>query len=301
MNGNWNQLLIERAKREAMRRQGVAPAVGPTETAPVPGTLGTMLERHADRAGGFAEVGERGFGAMTQEGQQAREHLRRLSEGKESVSAEQLRQANDQNLANQRSFAASAAPQNAPMAARTAMMNMNRASTGLAGQQAVAGLAERQAAQKALMDSILQQRQQDMQAALGGRGLAIQGLGTSAPNVPSWWDKHGKDAMQAGGMAAGLIAMSDERLKEDVEDGDGDANKAIDGLRAFTYKYRDQRHGKGKQVGIMAQDLERAGLGHAVMETPHGKAVHAGKLAGSNTAMLAALGKRVAELEKRKK
>jgi len=34
-----------------------------------------------------------------------------------------------------------------------------------------------------------------------------------------------------------------------------------------------------------------------VIDTPEGKIVHGAKLAGANTAMLAALGKRVSELE----
>ena len=76
------------------------------------------------------------------------------------------------------------------MAARTAAMNMGRMSTGLAGQQALAGLQERQQAQKALSDLIMQQRGQDMQVALGSRQNANAALGAYKPE-PSTAEKVG--------------------------------------------------------------------------------------------------------------
>jgi uncharacterized phage infection (PIP) family protein YhgE len=78
----------------------------------------------------FANTGEKGYGAMTAEAQQSRDYLRDLASGKNSVSAEQLRQGNQQTLSAQRSMAASASPQNGPMASLAAMQNMNRASMG---------------------------------------------------------------------------------------------------------------------------------------------------------------------------
>lgn len=153
-----------------------------------------FLAEQAQAAAGFANQGQAGYGALTQEAQAARDYLRSIAEGKTSVSAEQLRQGLQQNLAAQRSMAAGAAPQNAAMAARTAAMQSARLGAGLAGQQAVAGLQERQAAQKALADMILGQRGQDIQVGLGGRGLAIQGqsqgtVGAPPPPEPTFFDK----------------------------------------------------------------------------------------------------------------
>ena len=241
----------------------------------------------------FAEYGQGGYQAMTAEAQQARDYLRDLASGKNSLSAEQLRQGNQQTLAAQRSMAASASPMNAPMAARTAMMNMNRASAGLAGQQAMAGIAERQAAQQGLANMILGQRQQDANVALGARGNAINAYGGVTPEG-SFLDKYA--APITGGLAAGA-KLSDRRQKHEIEDGDGDANKALKALRSYTYKYKDPKNGKDREIGIMAQDLEKAGLKHAVIETPKGKMVHGGALATANTSMLAALEKRVSKME----
>ncbi len=251
------------------------------------------LNEQGAAAGGFADQGERGFGALGAEAQQSRDYLRRLASGQESVAQEQLRQGLQQGMSAQRSMAAGASPQNQAMAARNAAMNMGRMSAGMSGQAAMAGIEERKAAQQALANMILQQRGQDLQAALGSRQTAVGAYGGVTPDkslLEKW------SGPVAGGLAAGA-QFSDRRLKEDIEDGDLDANAALKGLRAYAYKYKDQSHGKGKHVGVMAQDLERAGLKHTVFETPVGKAVDGARLATTNTALLAALEKRVSKIE----
>lgn len=253
------------------------------------------LNTQGAAASGFANEAQANYGALTQESKQARDYLRDLASGKNSLSAEQLRQGNQQTMSAQRSMAASASPQNGPMMALAAAQNMNRASMGLAGQQAMAGIAERQAAQQGLANMISQERGQDVNAALGSRGNAIQGYGGMKPDG-SFMDKYG--GMIVGGLGA-AAKFSDERLKEDIDDGDVDASKALKGLRAYTYKYRDKGLGKKRELGIMAQDLEKAGLKHTIIETPRGKAVHGAALSTANTAMLAALEKRVSKMEGR--
>lgn len=252
------------------------------------------LREQVGAAGDFANQGQQGFAQTGAEAAQARGYLRDLAEGRNSVSAEQLRQGLQSNVAAQRAMAASASPANAAMAARTAANNAARLGYGMSGQQAIAGLQERQQAQQMLNQMILQQRQQELEAALQSRSNAINGMtGQVANPQKSWLEKNGP-ALSAG---IGLLAMSDRRLKEEIEDGEAESRRVIDGLKAYTFKYTDQKHGEGKQLGIMAQDLERAGLGHAVIETRDGKAIHGAKLATSNTAMIAALGRRIAKLE----
>ena len=254
------------------------------------------LNNQGGMASVFADQGQQGYGAMSAEAQQARDYLRRLASGQDSVSAEQLRQGLQQNVAAQRSMAASASPQNAAMAARTAMMNTGRLGAGMSGQAALAGLQERQQAQQALNQAILGARGQDLQAALGSRQNAIAGYGGVTPEG-SWLDKWANPI--AGGLGA-AAKFSDKRLKKDIKGGDDNANEAIKNLRAYSYKYRDKKLGKDREVGILAQDLEKAGLKHTIIETPRGKAVHGAALATANTAMLSALGKRVEKLEGKK-
>jgi hypothetical protein len=249
----------------------------------------------------FADQAQGGYGSTGVEAQQAREHLRRLASGQDSLSREQLRQGVQQNRAAQQSFAASAAPRDAAMAGIMGANNMGRANYGMSGQAAMAGIAERQGAANALNQAILGARGQDLQAALGSRQNAINAYGgTGTPSANP--DEKQMDRILGiiqGGLGA-MTTMSDKRLKKDIEDGDSEASKALKGLRAYSYRYKDERHGKGRRVGIMAQDLEKAGLGHAVIETPEGKAIHGGHLSTANTALISALEKRVAKIEGRK-
>ncbi len=252
------------------------------------------LAAQGQAAGRFADVGEAGYGAMTAESAAAREAMRRRALGYDSLSAEQLRQGLQQQYAQQRSMAASASPQNQAMAARTGAMQMGRASSAMSGNAAMAGIQERAAAEQALQQSIMAQREQDARVALGSRGNATSAFGAQ-PSEKSFWDKYGGPITGAAALFA-----SDKRLKTDIKDGDAKAEKILKGLKAHSYKYKDEKYGKGEQYGIMAQDLEKD-LGHAVVDTPAGKMVHGPKLAASSLALTAALARRVEKLEKGKK
>lgn len=131
----------------------------------------------------FAEWAQGGAMSMTAEAERARRALERQASGQDSLSAEQLRQGLARNMAAQRSAAASASPANGPMAALMAQQQMGRMGAGMSGQAAQAGIQERQAAQQALAQLIMQQRQQDMQAALGSRGNAIGAYGGVTPEA----------------------------------------------------------------------------------------------------------------------
>lgn len=262
------------------------------------------ISREAGAAGRFAGQGEAGYGMMTREMGKDRDYLRGLQRGENSVSAEQLRQGLQQQYGMAQSMAASARPGQAPMAARTAMMSAGRAGSAMAGNQALAGIQERNAAASQLAALNQAQRGQDMNVALGSRQTSLQGYGgleqartqryMADMGVPST----GESLLGAGAGVAGMAMMSDERLKKDVKDGSGGAAKLLKGLKAVSYNYKDPKHGKGEQLGIMAQDLERAGLKSAVIETREGKAVHGGKLAAALAAALPGLDRRLEKLEK---
>lgn len=129
----------------------------------------------------FAEYNQGGYQQLTGEAAAQRDYLRRIAGGQESIAGEQLRQGLQQNIAGQQSMAASARPGGQAMAARQAMMNAGRAATGMSGQAAIAGMQERKNAQEALNQMIMQQRQQDLQGALGSRQTAISGYGGITP------------------------------------------------------------------------------------------------------------------------
>jgi hypothetical protein len=164
----------------------------------------------------------------------------------------------------------------------------------------MAGIAERQAATQSLGNMIIGERGNELNATNTARGQAMGGFNSIAGGARS--DLAAEEAknqaardrtmgMLQGGINAGIMAFSDRRLKTGIADGGKDADDFVKGLRAYRYRYTDEKHGKGEQLGIMAQDLERTRLGkQAVIDTPAGKAVHGAKLAGALAAVTARLG-----------
>lgn len=160
------------------------------------------LKNQADQADAFRDQAQAGYGSLTTEAGGMRDMLRRQATGENSLSAEQLRQGLQQQQASQMSMAAGAAPQNAAMAARTGAIQMGRNQATMAGQAAMAGIAERQAALKAWQDAILEQRRQDASTALGAGQNAINAT-TGQKAEGSTLEKWG-GAVSAGlGYAAG--------------------------------------------------------------------------------------------------
>ncbi len=126
---------------------------------------------------GFAGDARANYNNMTQRLGGSLDYLQGQMQGRNSVAAEQLRQGQQANLAQQQSFAAGAMPGNAAMAARTAANNMGRLGYGLAGQQALAGIAERNAAAQQYASLLGQARGQDLQGTLGGYGVGVSAYG----------------------------------------------------------------------------------------------------------------------------
>jgi Chaperone of endosialidase len=253
------------------------------------------LQQNALGSRGFADNAQVGYEQGTRDLHANIQNLRDQAEGRNSVSAEQLRQGLQANVAAQRSAAAGADPRNAAMSARTAAIQGARLSSANSGQAAVAGLAERNQAQQALQQALLGQRGQDLQGTLGGYGASNQAYaGQIDPNGDkSWLEKNG------GAIAGGMAALSDRRLKEDVKGGDAKARALLDGLKSYTFKYKagpDAVGGKGEHLGIMAQDLEKVAP-NAVMDTPGGKVVHGAKLATALAAASSNLHQRLKKLE----
>src|SRR5690606_13801278 len=88
-------------------------------------------------------------------------------------------------------------------------------------------------------------------------------------------------------------------LKKNIKDGDDKASKLLKSLKAYEYDYKDTEHGDGKQLGILAQDLEKTDYGKMlVSEDEDGnKKVDGAKLAGALAAMLPTINKRLEALE----
>jgi hypothetical protein len=93
---------------------------------------------------------------------------------------------------------------------------------------------------------------------------------------------------------------SDARLKEDVTDGDPSIRAFLDSLGSHEYAYKDPKHGEGRFVSPMAQELLQTPLGASMVEDGEdGLQVNYGRGFGALLAAQASLNKRLAKLEKK--
>jgi hypothetical protein len=269
---------------------------------------GGYLRQTGNTAGEFADRGEAGFNRLGGENAATRRMLQDQATGKVSLSGEQLRQGLAQNVAGQASMAAGARGGNQAMAARQAAMNAGRAGSALTGQQALAGIQERNAAVSALGQMQMGQRAMELQAALGARGQQLGAYGDIEDSRTQRFNammgnptKGERVTSMVKDVGQGLAtAFSDRRLKKEIKSADSDASEFLKGLKAYSYKYKNSEHGEGDQLGVMAQDLERTKFGkQAVIDTPEGKMVHGAKLAGALAAATSSMNRRLEKLEKK--
>jgi hypothetical protein len=288
----------------------------------VPGGLSGKMRDEGDYAGvnqdnfnlpGFAERDSRLNNALRQiqgrgqfsvkespfrdDQRQLADYLRGVMSGKDSMSQRQLQDATDRNVASQMSMAASARPGQGAMASRLAMQNAGRANQALAGQAAMAGIAERLGASSALGGMLGQMRGQDFQTGLANAQLGQQnrqandefygklsqqemanaglqqggmmGYEQNRTNravgqlgVPANWE--GLLGAASAAAPAAIAAMaSDKRVKEKVQDGGKEADSFMDSINAMTYEYMDKAAKDGTldpvgRTGSYTQDILNA-------------------------------------------
>ena len=108
--------------------------------------------------------------------------------------------------------------------------------------------------------------------------------------VPRSVVKRGKDA------AGEFVEKAVRPSKADREQ--TNPRSFLDALTAYQYEYKDPKHGKGMQLGIMAQDLQKHPVGRQMVEqTSEGLAVNSAKGFGALLAATADMHKRLSEIE----
>lgn len=193
----------------------------------------------------------------------------------------------------------------------------NTAALGLsgAGQSQQAAMGDQMNAQGMLAGALNNGRQQDI--GFAGQNAQLQGqnygqnlgalttmngqsLAAQIANAQQQNQFLGGLFSQGGeAIAKGAALFSDERLKTGVRDAGAEIDDMLDGLRAKSYRYKDEaRHGRGERAGIMAQDLERSAAGRrVVVEVPDGKALDVNKAISAALAASARLNERLRKLE----
>lgn len=93
--------------------------------------------------------------------------------------------------------------------------------------------------------------------------------------------------------------VSDERKKKNVADGKDAVRGFLDSLAPKEFDYKaPKKHGEGRFLGVMAQDVERSRLGKEIVrDTPDGKALDGRKVLSALLASVADLHGRTKALE----
>ncbi len=129
---------------------------------------------------------------------------------------------------------------------------------------------------------------------LGGGGAAAGGAAAGAGAAGA--AAGGGGLLSSLGSLVGLIGLSDEREKEDIEE--IDASGLFDHVGSYRWRYKDPANGAGPRVGLMAQEVE-AVAPEAIFEDEQGrKWIDFSKLQGPLFATVASLHRRMAALER---
>lgn len=114
-------------------------------------------------------------------------------------------------------------------------------------------------------------------------------------------DENKQRSQVAGDVMSSLSnVFSDKKKKENidaVQDSGGKIDEFLSKIDPYTFEYKDESLG-GKQMGVMAQDLEKSDIGRSLVENhPEGKTVRVDKIGLPILAAQSDMFKRIKELE----
>lgn len=147
---------------------------------------------------------------------------------------------------------------------------------------------------------LIQQQFQNQMAKATGQNQATQNLtnqymGQAAAAQQAQQAQTGALLGAAGTIGAAAL-MSDINAKTNIESFSSD--EFLGKLKPYKYDYKNESDGKGKQAGVMAQDLENTEVGkQAVIDTSKGKMVDYNKLGPTMLSSLVELNERLKKIE----
>lgn len=280
-------------------------------------TPGMATNRQAPQTGMDSQFRNAQLGQLGQ--------LQGLASGQQRTAGELAAMRSAQQAgAQQQAMARMARGGDAVLAQRGAAQNMAGISSNAAGQAQRSALEGQMAAQGLLTQAAGQGRGQDSQIQLANMDAKLKQMGMDdATRLAYLQQLTGMNAAQlqaqmgamqattgqqgllgpllsAGGQVAAAAFMSDERVKTDVKDARHEVDAMLDALMPKSYRYKDEKHGKGERVGIMAQDLRRSEAGSRLtVDTADGIGVDANKAISAALAAAARLNERLRTLEKK--
>lgn len=214
----------------------------------------------------------------------------------------QMQAGMDRNLAQARALAASQRGVSPLLAQRMATQQSMGANLQMQQQMAAMRAQEQAAAQKNLATLQMEAARGNQQAQIQLEQIRADQAKKSADVAiaQAQADQQAKGGLfSAGGALVGSL-FSDKALKKDISKADKDVEKMLGALRAYRFKYKDDKHGSGEYLGFMAQDAEKSEAGRSmVVNEPDGKAIDPKRALMLAIASAANLNKRVSSLEKK--
>lgn len=271
-------------------------------------------QRQAEAATALQQMQERGMGdsgaalmAQLQAGQQAGQRQAQQAEAQAAQAAAARRAA----IGQQANMASQMSQQQLALAGQKASAKdvINQFNTQNRQSVAARNLAERQRIaeagtaarnqQQMYNTGLIQQQFQNEIAKAGG----VTGGQTALANLYGQQAAAAQQANQAmttaiiqGGATVAAGMASDKNLKTNIEPFSSD--EFLDKLISYKYDYKNEEDGRGKQAGVMAQDLENTEVGkQAVIDTPRGKIVDYNKLGPTMLSSLVDINKRLKKIE----
>lgn len=132
--------------------------------------------------------------------------------------------------------------------------------------------------------------------AAADKGIAMQSSAAGGQMV-------GQAAQAIGTAIAGAATMaSDKRVKKNVDDGEEATRRFLRSLKPKAFEYDDEhkQFGKGRHVGVMAQDVERGTPDIVIDDTDGVKKLDMRKALSASLASLGSIDRRLAKLEARR-
>ncbi len=196
-------------------------------------------------------------------------------------------------------------------AARDAISRANAANRqqvsgqNLAARQNIENQRSNIANQQQTYNKGLQQQQfQNQMTKAGAQNVATGNLANMYQGQAQAQAGADAQTMQTLGQLGGALIASDVRVKTNVEEGSSGIQEMLDKLQPYEYDYKDEITEEnpdleGKQLGVMAQDLEASPLGQEfVQEDESGvKRVDYGKMGSTQMAAISDLHQRIKALE----
>lgn len=182
--------------------------------------------------------------------------------------------------------------------ARNALLSADQAALGARQAQEGMRQGERQMLRQEYMGRDQMAQNQAMNVAQMDLQRQQANAGQKAAATAQQMGAFGNTMNLVGG---GLMALSDENLKTNISSAEVDTDNLMEVMRPKMYEYINDQWGKGKRVGVMAQDVEKSKAGKKlIVDTSVGKAIDIPKATSALLASTARLHERLSKLEKKR-